>query len=108
MVAAQRPPSSRAPNSASARSGARNMREDRGEYVNETEDGGGFRDRTSPEGRASAAHISNMGGDKDEDLKIRQQSKINAMRAELYGDDPTPIERLLADRAVYCWYKMYV
>ncbi len=30
--------------------------------------------------------------------------KIAALAAELAGPDPTPIERLLADRAAFCWH----
>jgi hypothetical protein len=38
-------------------------------------------------------------------LVVREalQRKLAALRAELAGPDPTPIERLLAERAALCW-----
>jgi hypothetical protein len=32
--------------------------------------------------------------------------KMEALRAELLGPDPTPVERLLVDRAVACWLQV--
>jgi hypothetical protein len=33
--------------------------------------------------------------------------KIATVRAELEGDSPTPVERLLAERASLCWFMVY-
>jgi hypothetical protein len=33
--------------------------------------------------------------------------KIDAVRAELEGPNPTPIEKLLAERAAVCWFIVY-
>jgi hypothetical protein len=33
--------------------------------------------------------------------------KIDAVRADLEGPNPTPIERLLAERAAFCWFIVY-
>lgn len=40
-----------------------------------------------------------------EDVVIREAMyrELEAIRADLAGPDPTPIERLLADRAALCW-----
>jgi hypothetical protein len=35
-------------------------------------------------------------------------AKMDQLRKELEGADPTPIERLLAERAVYCWFTVNV
>jgi hypothetical protein len=35
-------------------------------------------------------------------------AKMDQLRKELEGADPTPIERLLAERAVYCWFTVSV
>jgi hypothetical protein len=35
------------------------------------------------------------------------QRKMDKLRAELAGPDPTPIERLLAERAAYCWLVLW-
>ena len=37
----------------------------------------------------------------------RSTKKMDALRAELAGPDPTPIERLLAERAAFCWLVLW-
>jgi hypothetical protein len=36
------------------------------------------------------------------------EAKMDQIRAELAGPDPTPIERLLAERAAVCWFAVNV
>lgn len=40
-----------------------------------------------------------------ENILVREaiRRKMESLRAELAGPEPTPIERLLAERAAYCW-----
>jgi hypothetical protein len=42
------------------------------------------------------------------DLCVREAilSKLAAMRTELLGDNPTPVERLLVERVVSCWLQV--
>jgi hypothetical protein len=35
------------------------------------------------------------------------RQKLDSVRAELEGPNPTPIERLLAERASICWFLMH-
>jgi hypothetical protein len=35
------------------------------------------------------------------------EAKINRLRAELAGQDPTPLENLLADRIALCWLSLH-
>jgi hypothetical protein len=35
------------------------------------------------------------------------ERKLSTLRGELAGPDPTPIERLLAERAAFCWLTVY-
>jgi hypothetical protein len=44
----------------------------------------------------------------DEDLALREavHAKLAAMRKELLGADPTPVERLLVERVVTCWLQV--
>ena len=39
----------------------------------------------------------------NEMIRKALQTKMNRLIAELAGPDPTPIERLLAERAAFCW-----
>lgn len=50
---------------------------------------------------------SNIAGD---DLVIREafRRKLDEVRDELAGPDPTPMERLLADRAAWCWAEVNI
>ncbi len=43
-----------------------------------------------------------------EDLCVREaiQAKLAAMRKELLGESPTPVERLLVERVVACWLQV--
>lgn len=43
-----------------------------------------------------------------EDLSVREaiHAKLAAMRKELLGENPTPIERLLVSRVVACWLQV--
>jgi hypothetical protein len=45
----------------------------------------------------------------EENLLVQEalRRKLDAVRAELEGPDPTPIERLLAERASLCWLMVY-
>lgn len=49
--------------------------------------------------------LAGLGGGKN-DLAMIEASKIkmDQLRKELEGPDPTPMERLLAERAVFCWF----
>jgi hypothetical protein len=51
---------------------------------------------------AEDALVVALGGD-DLALKMAIGAKLEALRKELLGPSPTPIERLLAERAVACW-----
>jgi hypothetical protein len=50
-----------------------------------------------------------MAGGKD-DLALSEavEAKMDHLRKELEGTDPTPLERLLAERAVFCWFQVNV
>lgn len=43
-----------------------------------------------------------------EDLSVREaiHAKLNMLRKELLGENPTPIERLLVERVVACWLQV--
>ena len=43
----------------------------------------------------------------DRATRIAQETFIAAKRRDLYGASPTDLERLLADRAVFCWHILY-
>jgi hypothetical protein len=44
------------------------------------------------------------GGEDRLAMEEASQATMNKLRKELEGPDPTPIERLLAERAVLCWF----
>jgi hypothetical protein len=39
-------------------------------------------------------------------IKEAMHRKLSAIRAELAGPDPSPIERFLAERAALCWFSV--
>jgi hypothetical protein len=51
---------------------------------------------------AESSVIERVAGD-NEMVRKAIQMKVNRLIAELAGPDPTPIERLLAERAAFCW-----
>jgi hypothetical protein len=55
--------------------------------------------------QAERAFIRAMGGD---DLTYREAvtRKLELLRAELLGENPTSVERLLVERAVACWLQV--
>ena len=52
---------------------------------------------------AQGSIIQRMGG--EDNLLVREVyvRKLDAMRQELAGPEPSPLERLLADRIITCW-----
>ena len=48
--------------------------------------------------------IIKKAGNGDVRLKRRSAKNLTAVRSELEGPNPTPIERLLAERASLCWF----
>lgn len=65
-----------------------------------------FRDSISPEGNALKSELDAAGRNSTVH-KLAAESKVEALRRELYGADPTDLERLLADRVVFCWLHLY-
>jgi hypothetical protein len=61
----------------------------------------------SPPGWALASLLDLAAG---KDLAVREAAtrSLARVRADLEGPDPTPMERLLAERAAYCWMILYV
>lgn len=55
--------------------------------------------------RAQEAFIVAMAGT-NLALQIAVTKKMETLRSELAGPSPTPIERLLAERAIACWLQM--
>jgi hypothetical protein len=39
--------------------------------------------------------------------RLAQSRKLPLLKAELAGPDPTPLERLLADRVAACWLQLH-
>ena len=60
----------------------------------------------SPVGWFRQIAIKKAAGD---DLIIREaiEQKLDRIQSELEGPNPTPIERLLAERAALCWYTVH-
>jgi len=58
-----------------------------------------------------ATHVENSlisgAGGKDLTVKEGLSRKLAGIRKDLAGPDPTPIERLLAERAALCWLTVY-
>ncbi len=50
-----------------------------------------------------------VAGLSQKDLAIREsaEAKLRQLRAELEGPNPTALEKLLVERAVYCWFLVY-
>jgi hypothetical protein len=61
----------------------------------------------APPGWALASLLDLAAG---KDLVVREAAmrSMATVRADLEGPDPTPLERLLAERAAYCWMIVYV
>jgi hypothetical protein len=61
----------------------------------------------SPPGWALASLLDLAAG---KDLVVREAAtrSMAKVRADLEGPDPTPMERLLAERAAHCWMNVYV
>jgi hypothetical protein len=57
---------------------------------------------------AETAVKSFIRGMSEEDIGFAEavQKKMELMRAELLGDNPTPVERLLVERVVACWLQV--
>jgi hypothetical protein len=72
---------------------------DRGEIL--VEEFGGDMARTAERSMVARAAGTNLV------MREALHSKLAALRAELAGPDPTPIERLLADRAALCWLAVF-
>jgi hypothetical protein len=53
--------------------------------------------------------LAQMAGGKD-DLALSEAvgMKMDHLRKELEGADPSPLERLLAERAIFCWFQVNV
>lgn len=51
--------------------------------------------------------LKRNGVDKDELLRLATTRKVEQIERDLAGPDPTPMERLLAERAAICWLDMY-
>ncbi len=49
--------------------------------------------------------VSGLGG-KDVGFREAMQAKLNQLRAELLGENPTPVERVLVERVVACWLQV--
>jgi hypothetical protein len=60
----------------------------------------------NPGGTAAEALVNRFSGD-EVAIKMAAKLKWAELRRELAGPDPSPIERLLADRAAYCWFWLY-
>lgn len=56
-------------------------------------------------GYAEASFVKALGGG---DLSVREAiyAKLRALRMELLGENPTPVERLLVSRVVACWLQV--
>jgi hypothetical protein len=54
---------------------------------------------------AEASFVDALGG---KDLSVREaiHAKLNALRRELLGESPTPVERLLVERVAVCWLQV--
>jgi len=55
--------------------------------------------------RVIDAFLSGLGGT-DVGFREAVQVKLDRMRAELLGDAPTPVERVLVERVIACWLQV--
>ena len=54
------------------------------------------------------ASIVKMYGGGDELLRKLARRRLKMMKAELAGENPTPLESLLAHRIAFCWHHVYL
>ena len=57
--------------------------------------------------QAEYSFIKSFAGD-DELVKAMQAARLQLMREELAGDNPTPLEKLLAERIALCWLHLNI
>lgn len=56
---------------------------------------------------AKETQIKRVFGPKDLAAREAMERKLEHMRREILGPDPSPLEGLLADRVVLCWLQLY-
>ncbi len=57
--------------------------------------------------QAEYSFIKSYAGD-DALITVTQAERLKLMRAELAGDNPTPLEKLLAERIALCWLHLNI